>query len=399
MPDLPPEPPVNDTEKETIKLDLEPPAEKPFLTRTQALAGFALTAIVSVIVAVIITTAVVPRGNTVSGPGGKTIIQAGKADNLVAAVAKKVTPSVVTIQVFQDKSGLFEFPFAEDHTQTQKPDAIGSGVIYREDGYIITNNHVIENAKKVQVIIGNSKKASAELVVGDSQEDIAVIRVDKDNLPAAELGSSSKLDVGDLAVAIGSPFELQHTVTSGIISAKNRVTEQTDFNSPTKTLTDMIQTDAAINPGNSGGALVNAKGQVIGINSLIKTTTGEYSGIGFAIPIERAKSIADQLISKGKASHPYIGVSIVDTKNVQLKGLPEGVFVQDVMVGGPAYKAGIKAGDVITKINGQRVTDGDKFIAIIKRTKVGSKVTLTYFREKATKEVAVTLAEKPANLE
>ena len=390
----PPEPPQNE-----LLNDSPEPAGKPFFTRIQTLTGFALTSIISVAVAVIITAFVIPLGQTLDQPTGKTVIQAGKTDNLIAAVARKVTPSVVTIQVFQDKSGLFEFPFAEHEQQTQKPDAIGSGVIYREDGYIITNNHVVENAKKVVVIIGSSKKATGKVVAGDAQEDIAVIKVDKDNLPAADIGSSSKLDVGDLAVAIGSPFELQHTVTSGIISAKNRVTEQTDFNSPTKTLTDMIQTDAAINPGNSGGALANARGQVIGINSLIKTTTGEYSGIGFAIPIERAKSIADQLISKGKASHPYIGVSIVDTKNVQLPGLPEGVFVQDVMVGGPAYKADIKAGDVITKLNGQRVTDGDKFIAIIKRGKVGSKVTLTYVRNKVTKETAIVLAEKPSNLE
>lgn len=382
------------------------------LTRGQSLLGYFATMLASVSMAVIVTLVVLPfflgtspldlyGGNFLGKSTSKTIIKAGGADSLVAAIAKKVTPSVVTIEVYQNKANdLFTFPFAESEEQPSKPDAMGSGIIYREDGYIITNNHVVKNAKKVDVIIGESTKVAAKIVGTDPQEDIALVKVNKSSLEAAEIGSAEKLEVGDLAVAIGSPFQLQHTVTSGIISAKNRVTsEESDWGSPSKTLTDLIQTDAAINPGNSGGALVNAKGQIVGINTLIESTSGSSAGIGFAIPIERAVSIAKQIISKGKVSHPYIGVSVVDSKKVKLPNLAEGVFVQDVMVGGPAYKAGIKAGDVITKARGKKVKTSDALITIIKRSKVGSKLTITYVREKVTKETLVVLADKPSNLE
>ncbi|HEY4686870.1 MAG TPA: trypsin-like peptidase domain-containing protein, partial [Candidatus Subteraquimicrobiales bacterium] len=232
----------------------------------------------------------------------------------------------------------------------------------------------------------------------DPETDLAVVKINKKDLPAAELGSSSDLRVGELVVAIGSPFGFEHTVTVGVVSALNRnVTIPGE--DQVQTYTDLIQTDAAINPGNSGGALTNASGQVIGVPSLIFSASGGSQGVGFAIPINLAKDVAEQLIKTGEAVHPYIGIvgTTVDkdvAKQFNLS-VEEGAMINRIASNTPADKAGMKAGDVVTTFDGKPIKTMDDLIAAIRAKKVDDKVKLTFVRGKDKKEVELTLAEKP----
>jgi S1-C subfamily serine protease len=272
-------------------------------------------------------------------------------------------------------------------------------VIFSSDGYIITNNHVISGAKDIFVTIG-SDEVKGKLIAADKETDLAIIKVDKNNLPAAEFGSTKDLQVGELAVAIGSPFGFEHTVTSGIVSAKNRTVTIPDEDSrDTTTYTNLIQTDAAVNPGNSGGALGDAEGRVIGINTLIISSTGVTEGVGFAIPVETAVSVAKQLIDQGKASHPYIGIlgqnvegGLVQDKKV---GVKEGAIIMEVLKGGPAEKAELKAQDIIVAIDGKPIESMDELIADIRQKKVGDKLEITFMRNGKKDTAILTLAEKP----
>lgn len=310
-----------------------------------------------------------------------------KAD-VVVAVGKKLQPSIVNVRTTEVISDMFH--------QNQEAKGEGSGVIYKEDGYIITNNHVVESAKDIFVTIGD-EDLKGTVVGGDSVTDIAVIKIDKKGLPVAELGNSSKLQVGELAVAIGSPFGFEHSVTTGVISALNRNISTND--GAGQTYTNLIQTDAAINPGNSGGALANQEGQVVGINSLIFSPSGASAGLGFAIPIETAKNVADQLIAKGTVSHPYMGIlgQTVDkdvAKQLNLD-VQEGAIIQEVVSGGPAAEAGLKRMDIIVEFDGKKITTMDELVAEILAKQVGDKVAVKYIRDKETKTATVTLAEKP----
>ncbi len=384
---------------------------KQFFTKGQSLFGYLTTIALSVFVAVLITILAIPlmlrmspvafyKGDFLNN-SSKTIISADKSKNAISAVAAKVGPSVVTIKTFKKSGGSLLFPELNQSDSAQ-PDASGSGVIYKSNGYIITNNHVIENASKVLVTIGKQSDIPGKIIAGDSENDIAVIKVSKSGLQAAEIGSTKDLDVGDMAVAIGSPFDFQQTVTSGIVSAKNRAFDITDYGrQSSKTLTDLIQTDAAINPGNSGGALANAKGQLIGINTAIASTSGSSAGIGFAIPIERATSVADQLISKGKVSHPYIGVAIktITAEMAKEQGLVEGVQIQKVISNSPAQKGGLKIGDIITEAGGTKVETAEELITEIKRRDVGKKMTINFVRDKKKQDTNVTLADKPLSIQ
>ena len=393
----------------SIKQDQEP--KKQSFTKGQSIFGYLATIALSVFVAVLITVLTIPlmlRINPVAFYKGdflnndsQTVIKTGKSKNTISAVATKVGPSVVTIKVFKNKGGNLLFPELNQEDSSQ-PDASGSGVIYKSNGYIITNNHVIEDASKVLITIGKQSDIPGKIIAGDSENDIAVIKVNKSGLRAAEIGSTKDLDVGDLAVAIGSPFEFQQTVTSGIVSAKNRAFDITDYGSrSSKTLTDLVQTDAAINPGNSGGGLANAEGKLIGINTAIASTSGSSAGIGFAIPIERAIRIADELISKGKVSHPYIGVAIrtVNASMAKEQDLVEGVLVQKVVRSSPAQAGGLKIGDVITRIGGTKIETAEQLITEIKRRKVGTKVSIEFVRDKKKQSVSVTLDDKPSNIQ
>lgn len=329
-------------------------------------------------------------------PLKKTPAQPGKEnDNPVIKVSSKVQPSVVNIRTEQ-KGSLELF---EGHPETEGVEGVGSGVIYREDGYILTNNHVVQDADKIYVTIGDNDDVSGRVIGRDADTDIAVIKVNLDNLPVPEFGDPSQLEVGELTVAIGSPFTLEHTVTSGIISALNR--NITDAQSGT-TLTDLIQTDAAINPGNSGGALCNAAGQIIGINTLIISTTMGNQGVGFAIPVDLAINVADQLIKTGEVSHPFVGISgrTVDkslAEQLELK-IQKGAYVVTVLKDTPASKAGIKKNDVIIKFDKTEVESMEELISFIRRKKVGQKVEVVINRNGKIIKLSLVLSEKPKTL-
>jgi serine protease Do len=305
----------------------------------------------------------------------------------VAEVSKAVGPAVVGVGNFQQKGRYFgNSGMAEAGS--------GSGfIIDAKNGYIVTNNHVIEGAKKLVVSLADGRNIEAALVGADPRTDLAVIKISNaDNLTAVQLGDSEKLQVGEPVVAIGNPGgqEFARSVTAGVVSAKNRVLEiqgESSFN--------LIQTDAAINPGNSGGPLVNYQGQVVGINSAKNAEPG-FEGMGFAIPITDALPFIQQIIEKGYASHPGLYVSIDERYTEEWaaqQGWPAGAYVAQVLSGGPADKAGIKAGDVVTKVNDTTIKNALDLTRTLIKLKPGDGVKITYYRNGQTADVSVTLAE------
>jgi serine protease Do/serine protease DegQ len=309
-------------------------------------------------------------------------------------VSKKVTPSVVNISTVSRKKIVQPFfemnPFFEDFfsgPQTRRDKSLGSGFLISKDGYIVTNDHVVRDAESIQVKLSNDKVYEAKVIGGDHKTDIAVIKIKADDLPAAVLGDSDKLEVGQWAIAIGNPFGLDRTMTVGVISATGR------SNVGIETYENFIQTDASINPGNSGGPLLNVYGEVIGINTAI-VAAGQ--GIGFAIPINMAKPVFSQLIQKGSVSRGYMGVTIqpVTEELAQSFGLKQtrGALVNGVVKGGPADKAGILQGDVITALNGTEVKDPSHLQRLVAETGVGKNARVTVFREGKTVELNMALA-------
>lgn len=305
----------------------------------------------------------------------------------VAEVSKAVGPAVVGVGNFQQQGRYFGNSGISE---------VGSGsgfIIDAKNGYIVTNNHVVEGAKKLVVSLADGRNVDATLVGADARTDLAVVKVSGvNNLTAVQLGDSNKLQVGEPVVAIGNPGgqEFARSVTAGVVSAKNRVLQiqgESSFN--------LIQTDAAINPGNSGGPLVNYQGQVIGINSAKNAEPG-FEGMGFAIPITDAMPFIKQMIEKGYASHPGLLVSIDDRYTEEWaaqQGWPAGAYVAKVSTGGPADQAGLKAGDVLTKVNGTTIKNSLDLTRQLFQFKPGDKVTITYYRNGATKDVSVTLTE------
>lgn len=309
-------------------------------------------------------------------------------------ISKKVTPSVVNIstvsrkkivQPFFEMNPLFEEFFGAPQTRRDK--SLGSGFIISKDGYIVTNDHVVRDAESIQVKLSNDKVYDARVVGGDQKTDIAVIKITADDLPAAVLGDSDKLDVGQWAIAIGNPFGLDRTMTVGVISATGR------SNVGIETYENFIQTDASINPGNSGGPLLNVYGEVVGINTAI-VASGQ--GIGFAIPINMAKPIFTQLIQKGSVTRGYMGVTIqpLTPELAQSFGLKQakGALVNDIIKGSPADKAGILQGDVITAVNGTEVKDPSHLQRLVAEAGVGKPAKITLFREGKVIELNMTLA-------
>lgn len=304
-------------------------------------------------------------------------------ESVYIRVAEAVGPSVVNVST---KSRV-QFFF-----QAIPQEGAASGVIISGDGYILTNNHVVEGAQQITVTLADGRTFDAKVVGRDPYTDIAVIKVDATGLPAAKLGDSTSLKIGQIAIAIGNPFGLGKTVTAGIISALNRT-----ITTESGTIIEgLIQTDAPINPGNSGGALVNSSGEVIGINTAIYQGA---QGIGFAIPIHLAKSIADQIIGKGYASHPWMGVYLdtVDTQISAYYRLPVdyGAIIMDVVKNSPADKSGIKRGDIIVEFNGEKITTADDLVVRVMRCKVGDKVRLGVVRGDQRLTIEVTLEERP----
>ena len=340
-------------------------------------------------------------------------------DDAYVQVAEKVTPEVVNIS--SSKKGgsastgegmepfFKNFPFHEffgdefgKQFRDQKPRrqggprqvAMGSGFIVSADGMILTNAHVVKEMDEIKVTLGGKQSYTAKVIGVDPDSDIAVIKIPATGLPAVTFGDSSKLRVGQVVMAVGNPFGLNRTVTSGIVSATGRT------NVGIIGYEDFIQTDAAINPGNSGGPLVNIQGEVIGVTTAIATRSGGYQGIGFAIPSNSAKIVMDELIKHGKVTRGLLGVNIQDLNESLAKsfGLSDtnGALVAQVVPGSPAEKAGIKAGDVISKFNGKVVTGAAELKNLVGELKPGTAVKLTVHREKKTFDVSATVTERTA---
>ena len=338
-----------------------------------------------------------PAPVTTANPGLKAI-----SDNFVA-IAKAVTPSVVAITVTTTgkKStqsmphDFFHFFGPDFRSPDPQPEqGMGSGVIITADGYIVTNNHVVEDADKggIEVVLNDKVRYRGKLVGTDPSTDLAVVKIEAKDLPAAALGNSDNVQVGEWAVAIGNPLGLMSTVTAGIISAKGR---SINIIRDSYNIEDFIQTDAAINPGNSGGALVNLSGEVIGINTAIATTNARYQGYGFAVPVNILKTVAEDLIKEGKVHRGYIGVMIgaVDQTMANALGMKDarGVLVQSTVPGGAGESAGVKEGDVILSVDGKDVNAGNELQSYIATHHPGDRVTLKIFRDGKVIEKAVTL--------
>jgi serine protease Do len=265
---------------------------------------------------------------------------------------------------------------------------VGSGFVFGADGYVMTNAHVIDGADEVFVTLADKREFKARVIGADRRSDVALVKIEASGLPTVRIGDVNRLRVGEWVIAIGSPFGLENTVTAGIVSAKARDTGE---------FLPLIQTDVAINPGNSGGPLINMRGEVVGINSQIYSRSGGYMGISFAIPIDEATRVAEQLKTTGRVSRGRIGVSIDQvTKEVAESiglGKPTGALVRSVEAGGPAEKAGIEAGDIVTRFDGKPVEKSGDLPRIVGGVKPGSKATLQVFRRGAYKELGVVVAE------
>jgi serine protease Do len=324
-----------------------------------------------------------------------------------STIAAEVSPSIVSVRVSKTVPGhsfggsphdFFGSPFedffgGEGGGEEFIQEGAGSGVIVSADGYILTNNHVVEGATEITIFTLDEQEYTATIVGTDPRTDLAVIKVDASGLPAAKLGDSDSIQVGEWVLAIGNPFQLSHTVTAGIVSAKGRA------NVGVADYEDFLQTDAAINPGNSGGALVNLNGEVIGINTAIATTTMSNSGVGFAIPINMAESIMDELISEGRITRGWLGVYIQPINEDLQKqfNLPsrDGALISEVMADSPAEDAGMKRGDVIVELDGEKIKDTNHLRITTAEKKVGSKVKVKVVRNGKEKMLTVKIAEMP----
>jgi serine protease Do len=332
-----------------------------------------------------------------------------KEGSSFAPIVKKVAPSVVKIFVTMKASenplsnpdmdffrrffggeGLNQLNPGQPHSPSEH--GLGSGVIVSPDGYILTNNHVVNNASDIQVALNDGRQFTAKVVGTDQQTDVALIKIDADNLPALTLADSDKVEIGDVVLAIGNPFGIGQTVTKGIVSAKDRTTSGDGDE-------DFIQTDAAINPGNSGGALVDTDGRLVGINSAILTHSGGNQGIGFAVPSNLCRWVMDSLVKNGRVERGLLGVMIQNLTPDLAKAFKldrtTGALVGDVSPDSPADKAGLKSGDVITQFNGQPIQDASQLKLRVAESTPGSAAQLSVSRNGETKTFEVTLGSVP----
>jgi serine protease Do len=330
------------------------------------------------------------------------------------AVAKATMPAVVNISTsrvvknqggpagpFMDDPMFRQFFGEEFHKRFQVPrerreSSLGSGVIVSADGYIVTNAHVVDKADEIKVLLADKREFTGKVVGSDSKSDIAVVKISAKELPTIGWGDSDKLEVGEYALAIGNPFGLNSTITLGIVSAVGRA------NMGIEQYENFIQTDAAINPGNSGGALVNTRGELIGINTAIFSRSGGNMGIGFAIPSNMAKSVMDSLVKHGKVVRGYLGVSIQDVspKIAKQFGLDQaqGALVSEVVTGSPAEKSGLQSGDVITRFDGKAIESSSMLRNRVAETEVGKSVELEVLRDKKPVKLNIKVAEQPKDM-
>jgi serine protease Do len=329
-----------------------------------------------------------------------------KLNSSVAPIVKKVAPSVVKIEVTigpkeSPMNGIPDDPFFRQFFGGRKmfspaQHGVGSGVIVTRDGYILTNNHVVDDADEVKVSLQDGRVFTAKVIGKDPKSDVAVVKIDAKDLPAITFADSDTCEVGDLVLAVGNPFGIGQSVTRGIVSAKDRAAMDLDYQ-------DFIQTDAAINPGNSGGALVDADGRLIGINTAIYSRSGGNQGVGFAIPTDLARGLMESLIKYGKVTRGYLGVMIQDinpslAKEFNLKD-DNGALVGDVVPDGPAAKAGLKSGDVIEKFNGKEVTDSQHLKIEVARVAPGDTAPVQVLRDGSDKTFHVRIKALPGSEE
>lgn len=340
-------------------------------------------------------------------------------EDAFSKVANEVGPAVVSVtvvQVYTYGGRRYYYPFRSydpfldeflreffESPREYRQSGLGSGVIIDKRGYILTNEHVVSDATEIEVTLSDGRKFKGTVQGSDPRSDLAVIKIDADNLPVARLGDSDKVKVGEWVVAIGNPFGFimsnpQPTVTVGVVSALHRSFAYTGLDQ-TRYYGDLIQTDAAINRGNSGGPLVNLRGEVIGINALIYSTTGGYQGVGFAIPINRAKRILDELIAGKEVRYGWLGVQVqsLTPELVELFNLPDdkGALIAEVIPDGPAMKGGLRKGDLIRKIDGREIRDSNDLINIVSHLEVGQKVDIIILRNGKEMALNVTIGQRP----
>ena len=319
-------------------------------------------------------------------------------ESVVIDIVEKVSPSVVTVGIEQRIINFDPFDiFRQNPRSVQREQDIGSGFIVSSDGLIVTNKHVVDSTGKYNVITHDGKKYEVKNIYRDPVNDIAIVKIDANGLKMLEMGDSSKIKVGQLVVAVGTPLgEFRGSVTKGIVSGIGRgITAGSPFENFAERLDDVIQTDAAINPGNSGGPLVNSSAQVIGVNTAIVSGA---ENIGFAIPINAIKDALDNFNKTGGFVRPYLGVAyrMISRDIAVLNDLPEGAYIQEVVQGSSAAKAGIKNGDIITKIDNKKISTAQGGLAgVIASRKVGDTVTVALYSEGNTKDIKVTLSPAP----
>jgi len=319
----------------------------------------------------------VQKGEAQESPGKDDMLLIDQLNNEINELIQGVMPSVVSIAVTTDTAGM------GGNT------GVGSGIIYTEDGYIITNSHVAGNASRMTVILSDGQTYEAELSGNSAQVDIAVIKIEALGLSPAEFATIEEQQVGDMVIAVGSPFGIQQTVTLGIISGKGR---NIPVAADTLPIVDLVQTDTAINPGNSGGPLINTSGEVIGINTLTLSSSGTSSGVGFAIPSDTAVNIADQIIEFGEPLIPFIGVQLgINTTDIN------GAYILGVVNNSPADEGGILEGDIITRFGDKDIETSYQLIAQILRSNCGDTVTIRVYRQGEYIELDLELRECPSS--
>ena len=363
-----------------------------------------LFAWISIAYVPILLLATMPATATFTPEEQQAIAQVRSFNTAFKAIAREVTPSVVTINVTKKREavdqrrqrGFFWQPMPEEREST------GSGIVMTPDGYILTNHHVAGDADKITVRLSDNREFDAELVGGDPRTDIAVVKIKTTGLKPANIGNSDAVDIGEWVLAVGAPLDLESTVTAGIISAVGRrinILRDQDGLS----IEDFIQTDAAINPGNSGGALVNLNGEVIGVNTAIATPSGAFVGYGFAVPIDLAKKVMDDIVKHGEVKRGFLGVSLesVDAGKASAFGLdrPQGVLISQVHNGTPAAKAGLRGGDIILSVDGQDVNRTNQVQSLVARKRPGDTVALNVRRGTRNVAINATLGDSlPENL-